>query len=190
MAVTRQLSNKNYSYHSSLVAAQPMSRVTHLIVRALQALSRRRRAPKARHLIVGEHGETEAYFYLERLGYRFVAINFRVPRNRGEIDLIGWDKGVLCFVEVKTRIDDSFAPPSTAVTVDKQRHILSVAKRYQQHLPRGAPCRFDILSVVPSKSGGPPEFTLQKGAFTWSRDRRRYERYRDYAKRYSWRDGR
>ena len=32
-----------------------------------------------------------------------VARNFRTPRCRGEVDLIGWESDVLCFVEVKTR---------------------------------------------------------------------------------------
>ena len=47
-------------------------------------------------------GEMEAYFYLRSLGYRIVAKNYRSARDHGEIDLIGWDEGVLCFVEVKT----------------------------------------------------------------------------------------
>jgi Holliday junction resolvase-like predicted endonuclease len=85
--------------------------------------------------VLGKHGETEAYFYLKTLGYQFVATNFRVPHNRGEIDLIGWDNGTLCFVEVKTRSDDSFAPPSTAVTLNKRRNIISVARRYLRRLP-------------------------------------------------------
>ena len=32
-----------------------------------------------------------------------VARNFRLPNRGGEIDLIGWDRDVLCFIEVKTR---------------------------------------------------------------------------------------
>jgi Holliday junction resolvase-like predicted endonuclease len=32
-----------------------------------------------------------------------IAHNFRSPNRRGEIDLIGWCDGILCFVEVKTR---------------------------------------------------------------------------------------
>ena len=63
-----------------------------------------------------------------------VATNFRVPQDRGEIDLIGWDGDTLCFIEVKTRTDVSFAPPSTAVTHGKQRNITSVARRYLRRL--------------------------------------------------------
>ena len=39
----------------------------------------------------------KSYFYLQQLGYRMVATNFRVAHDRGEIDLIGWDGDMLCF---------------------------------------------------------------------------------------------
>jgi len=160
-----------------------MARLTQLLIRALQRIVPASSEPA--HLRLGRRGETEAYFYLKRLGYRFVASNFRVPHNRGEIDLIGWDDGMLCFIEVKTRMDDSFAPPSTAVTLHKQRNIISVAQRYLRRL-RGErpPCRFDILSIVPSEKGGEPQFTLRKGAFHWDAGRpHRRREYRDYSDR-------
>jgi len=161
-----------------------MARLTQFLIRWLQAVAPASREPA--HLQLGRRGETEAYFYLKRLGYRFVATNFRVPHNRGEIDLIGWDNGVLCFIEVKTRVDDSFAPPSTAVTIKKQRNILAVAKRYLRRLPGARPpCRFDIVSVVPSENGGEPQFTLRKGAFDWDAGSRRRE-YRDYSDKHHW----
>jgi len=161
--------------------------LSELVIRALRKLAPRDR--RARHLALGQQGETEAYFYLKRMGYRFVATNFRVPHNRGEIDLIGWDKDVLCFVEVKTRSDDSFAPPSTAVTKDKQKHILSVAKAYLRRLPgaHSPCCRFDVVSVVPSLNGRTPEISLQKGAFSWSTARPRRPPYRDAFERRFWR---
>ena len=163
-----------------------MARLTQLLIRALQAIAPPSREPA--HLQLGRHGETEAYFYLKNLGYRFVATNFRVPHNRGEIDLIGWDRGVLCFIEVKTRTDDSFAPPSTAVTNKKQRNIVAVAKRYLRRLPGGRPpCRFDIVSVVPSQNGEESQFTLRKGAFSWDAGASRRREYRDYADKHSWR---
>ena len=134
---------------------------------------------------MGQRGETEACFYLKRVGYRIVTTNFRAPHDRGEIDLIGWDGGTLCFIEVKTRTDDSFAPPSTAVTRSKQRHILSVAKRYLRHLSGKPACRFDILSVVPSPTGRQLQFSLLKGAFTWHTDKARRQPFRDFRDRTS-----
>ena len=78
-----------------------MTGVTELVIRFLRSISTRLGPRRAAHLELGQRGEMEAYFYLTRLGYRIVARNFRVPYNRGEIDLIGWDNGVLCFVEVR-----------------------------------------------------------------------------------------
>ncbi len=159
-----------------------MAGLTQSLIRVLQRIAPASHEPA--HLRLGRQGETEAYFYLKSLGYRFVATNFRVPQNRGEIDLIGWDDGVLCFVEVKTRMDDSFAPPSTAVNIKKQRNILAVAKRYLRRLPGDRPpCRFDILSVVPSENGGEPQFTLRKGAFSWDAGSPRRRKYREYSDR-------
>ena len=45
------------------------------------------------HQQTGRRGERDAYFYLRKLGYVMVARNFRSPRRRGEIDLIGSERG-------------------------------------------------------------------------------------------------
>ncbi len=51
----------------------------------------------------GVRGETDAYWYLRRRGYVFVARNY-VPRGtKGEIDLVGYDGETLAFVKVRTR---------------------------------------------------------------------------------------
>jgi len=165
-----------------------MISLTRLLVRGLQKIAQWR-SKRPAHLLLGERGETEAFFYLESLGYQFVAMNFRAPYHRGEIDLIAWDKGTLCFIEVKTRSDDSFAPPSTAVTPSKQEHIRAVARRYLRRLPgeRRPHSRFDIVSVVCPAGGGSPKFRLQKGAFTWDTGTSRRRWYRDYTDRHYWR---
>jgi putative endonuclease len=159
---------------------------TQFVLRTLGMFSRSRGAA---HLVLGRRGESEALFYLQRLGYRFVAANFRVPYNRGEIDLIGWDRDTLCFIEVKTRTDASFAPPSTAVTEAKQKHILSVAKRYIRRLSgvKRPSCRFDILSIVPAAASGELQMSLRKGAFTWDDAGPRRRQYRDFREYGSWR---
>jgi Holliday junction resolvase-like predicted endonuclease len=72
------------------------------------------------HQLTGRRGEEAAYFYLRKLGYTMVAQNFRSPRCRGEIDLIGWDKDVLCFVEVKTRTTHDVKPGEAAVDRHKR----------------------------------------------------------------------
>jgi len=158
--------------------------LTRFVVRSLQSISKHLPSDEPEHLATGKRGESEAYLYLRTLGYRIVGGNFRVPYNRGEIDLIGWDRGVLCFIEVKTRTSADFAPPSAAVDLEKKRRILAVARRYIRRLPgdRPPPCRFDVVSVVMGDEHLEPEFTLQKGAFSWEDDkprgsRREYRRF-------------
>jgi putative endonuclease len=70
---------------------------------------KKRRDPT--HLHTAGRGEADVYFHLRRQGYIMVARNFRYRRRRGEIDLIGWDKETLCFIEIKpyTAHDVKFA---------------------------------------------------------------------------------
>ncbi len=117
------------------------------------------------HLRTGRLGEEEAYFYLRRHGYVMVARNFRSPRRRGEVDLIGWDGDVLCFVEVKTRTSRDFMPAEAAVDPAKQQELAAMAREYLSRLPDIPAFRFDILSVYCEKSGLPPDITLFKNAF-------------------------
>lgn len=73
--------------------------------------------------------------------------NFRTPRCRGEIDLIGWDDGVLCFIEVKTRTTRDVKPAEAAVDQHKRRQIAMVSREYLRRYPDPCPWRFDVVSV-------------------------------------------
>lgn len=101
---------------------------------------------------IGYRGEEDAYFYLRRLGYVMVARNYRSPRHHGEIDLIGWDHDVLCFVEVKTRTTHDVKPAEVAVDREKRRALRKVLGDYLQSLPKRKfpeppPWRFDVITV-------------------------------------------
>jgi putative endonuclease len=109
-------------------------------------------AKLAAHSRTGRLGEEAAYFYLRRLGYTMVARNFRSPRCHGEIDLIGWDDDVLCFVEVKTRTTLDVKPGEAAVDRHKRRLIAAVAREYLRRFPPSCQWRFDVVSVYYSES--------------------------------------
>jgi putative endonuclease len=101
---------------------------------------------------IGERGEEDAYFYLRRLGYVMVARNYRSPRHHGEIDLIGWDHDVLCFIEVKTRTTHDVKPAEAAVDREKRRALRKVVGDYLLSLPLRRfpelpPWRFDVLTI-------------------------------------------
>src|SRR5947199_9978706 len=97
-------------------------RITQSIVRALDGAARvlRRPAAKAQHLLTGERGEEAAYFHLRKMGYTIVARNWRSPKRRGEIDLIGWHDDVLCCIEVKTRTPPGMLPAEATVHFETQ----------------------------------------------------------------------
>jgi len=146
---------------------------TRLVGRFLSNASRHFGKTEPEHLVTARRGEMEAYFHLREQGYRIVARNFRAPHSRGEIDLIGWDDGVLCFVEVKTHAQPGIVPPEMAVDTAKKRHILSVARRYVRRLPgaKRPSCRFDIVSVVLGDDRSKPAIRLYKAAFSWGSGR-------------------
>lgn len=147
-----------------------------LITQSLQRVQRALPQRRTAHLQTGSQGETAAYLFLRGEGYRIVATNFRVPQNRGEIDLIAWDGEVLCFIEVKTRVGEGMLPPESAVDAAKRSHIRSVARGYLRRLPgqQNPPCRFDVVSVIYPHEAGKPAIRLIKRAFQWRS--RAYER--------------
>ncbi len=141
------------------------------MTRVLQAMQRVIPRKRTAHLQTGSQGETEAYLFLRSHGYKIVATNFRVPQDRGEIDLVAWDGDTLCFVEVKTRVGEALLPPEAAVDAAKRSHIRSVARSYLRRLrgEQSPPCRFDVVSVSYAEAKSKPEIRLIKGAFHWRR---------------------
>lgn len=95
----------------------------------------------------GNEGETLTAQYLRDRQYRILETQFRT--RYGEIDLIARSpEGILCFVEVKTRKNASFATAREAVTPAKQRRLYAAAQQYL--IWRDAAeslCRFDVAEV-------------------------------------------
>ncbi|HEX8078088.1 MAG TPA: YraN family protein [Chthoniobacterales bacterium] len=132
---------------------------------------------------LGQLGETYAAAYLEQLGYRLVAANFTLPvgRNRrgavvsAEIDLVAYDRNTLCFVEVKTRASDWFAPPEVNVDLRKRRQITRAARAYRQMLGiKDEPYRYDVVTVVLS-NGPTPQIELLRNF--WNEESLRKRRW-------------
>ena len=120
----------------------------------------------------GKLGEAYAAAYLEQLGYRLVAANFTLPVGRNlrgavvnaEIDLVAYDQDTLCFVEVKTRSSDWFAPPQVNVDLRKRRQITRAARVYRQMLGiEEEPHRYDVVTVVLSET---PQIELLRNFWT------------------------
>jgi putative endonuclease len=143
-------------------------RLTQAIVHLLDRVSPESSLPDdtPEHLRTGRRGEEDAYFYLRRRGYTMIACNYRSPNHRGEIDLVGWDGGVLCFIEVKTRTTRAVKPAEAAVNWQKQKELRLMAGDFMRQMP--APCqwRFDVLSVYYDSGSSHPAFELFQNAFS------------------------
>ena len=130
---------------------------------------------------LGKLGEAYAAAYLTQLGYRLVAANFTLPVGRNlrgavvnaEIDLVAYDSDVLCFVEVKTRSSDWFAPPQVNVDLRKRRQITRAARVYRQMLGiEDEPHRYDVVTVV-LNDDSTPQIELLRNFWTEASLRKR-----------------
>ena len=122
---------------------------------------------------LGKLGEAYAAAYLEQRGYRLVAANFTLPVGRNlrdvvvnnEIDIIAYDGETLCFIEVKTRASDWFAPPQINVDLRKRRQVARAARAYRRMFElENESYRYDVVTVVlPDDST--PQIELIKNYF-------------------------
>ena len=96
---------------------------------------------------VGRRGEELAAAYLQELGYELIARNWRT--RAGELDIIAFEKGVLVFLEVKTRGSRQFGEPWEFVDREKQQILRRTAEEFIADQDLGDYAyRFDIISVV------------------------------------------
>jgi putative endonuclease len=107
-----------------------------------------------RHKInLGLAGEEAAVKFLENQGYRILQRNFR--NSVGEMDVVARDGRVLCFVEVKTRINEAHGHPLESITEGKKKKLIRTALSYLQlHGLTDAQARFDVVAVIPNPDGG------------------------------------
>ena len=143
-------------------------RLTQTTLRILDWLVARSSPPAStpEHLRTGRRGEEDAYFYLRRRGYTMIARNYRSPHHRGELDLVGWDGDVLCFVEVKTRTTRAVKPAEAAVDRDKQQDLRLVARDFLRQISGDPRSRFDVLAVYYDRGFSHPTFELFQNAFS------------------------
>ena len=95
--------------------------------------------------LLGNTGEKRVEKYLKKQGCKILKRNYRTPF--GEADLIAKDKDEIAFVEVKTRVGDSYGDPKDAVGVDKQRRYYQIAKFYSLEIEEEPNARFDVAEV-------------------------------------------
>ncbi len=133
-----------------------------------EPVHRQGRRPEGRRRILtlnrrgkGEEGEARAERYLNALGYRTVARNFRT--RRGEIDLVVEGGGRLAFVEVKCWDSLGAEDLQYAVGPQKQRRIREASRQFLWRNPQygGRAVRYDVVLI----SGGQREIRHYESAF-------------------------
>ncbi len=109
------------------------------------------------HLAVGVWGEMVAEKALRRKGYRTLGRRVRIGA-RDEIDLVMEYDNTLIFVEVKTRANENYGQPATAIGKRKRHALARAAQRYLLHLKESPVFyRFDVVEVTGSpQSPAPP----------------------------------
>lgn len=80
---------------------------------------------------VGRLGEELAAALLEDRGYKIIVRNFSC--KFGEVDIIARKGGTIAFVEVKTRLSESYGSGREAVTEAKRQRIKWCADYYMSH---------------------------------------------------------
>jgi putative endonuclease len=96
---------------------------------------------------LGRYGEERAAIYLSDRGYEILERNWR-SRN-GEIDLITRDRGLIVFVEVKTRNGSAYGHPFEAITAEKVSRMRRLAAEWcSAKQVSGRKVRLDAISVL------------------------------------------
>lgn len=96
--------------------------------------------------LFGGIGEKKSAKFLKKKGYKILEKNYKT--KIGEIDIIAEKDGVIVFVEVKTRTDDSFGYAAEAVDRRKREKYFKVATEYLLKKQKiDSACRFDIIAI-------------------------------------------
>ncbi len=120
-----------------------------MALRWLRGLLRPEVSPAGRRARVGELGERAAARHLRRQGFRILERNFRV--KYGELDLVGFRRGLLTFVEVRTQTEPALIDPLLTVTPAKQKRVIRAAERYctvRGVRSDNVALRFDVVAVL------------------------------------------
>jgi putative endonuclease len=110
-------------------------------------------------LPIGAWGERWAARYLQLHGCRILERNAR-PCRHGEVDLIAKKGKIYLFVEVKTRKNEYFGPPMTAIHTKKRQLLRRCATHWlaRHRLLRDSTLyRFDGVEVIGVPARGIPE---------------------------------
>ncbi|MGL4655040.1 MAG: YraN family protein [Sarcina sp.] len=95
---------------------------------------------------IGDFGEKLAISLLKENKHNIIETKFLT--KLGEIDIISFDKDILVFTEVKTRVNNLYGKPSESISAYKIRNIIKVAKQYIHYKKLyNFFIRFDVIEI-------------------------------------------
>ena len=94
---------------------------------------------------IGKRGEEIAAEFLKKQGVDIIEKNYHT--KFGEIDLIGFDKSTIIFIEVKLRNNDNFGTPVEDITQKKLKRIYKSALWYISMHKNNYDYRFDVIAI-------------------------------------------
>jgi len=124
-----------------------------------------KKAAEPAHLKSGRWGEKQAVRLLKSKGWKMIGERVRVGRH-DELDIISEDGSALVFVEVKTRRNENFGRPFSAVNKEKRKRLSRAAVNYlkQKKLTPNY-IRFDVIEVIGEPAGDASEIRHIENAF-------------------------
>ena len=105
----------------------------------------------AEHNDFGKLAEDLAANYLTEKGYKILCRNYHW--QKAEIDIIAELEDKIIIVEVKARGTDVFIAPEEAVNKKKIKLLVMAADAFLREKNIEKEVRFDIISVLPDKTG-------------------------------------
>jgi putative endonuclease len=124
-----------------------------------------RKTGEPAHLQSGRWGEQLAVRFLKKQRYKIVGQRVRIGK-RDELDIIAEDNGILVFVEVKTRKNENYGRPFSAVDKAKRKHLSRAAVAYLKRKKiKPDFIRFDVVEVIGEPGGEAPEIRHIENAF-------------------------
>lgn len=95
---------------------------------------------------LGDKGEELAVDFLINKGFEILNTNWRFKHI--ELDIVARDNDKLVFVEVKTRTNRDIERPQDAITIKKQKNIITAANVFIEQYQIDLEVRFDVISII------------------------------------------
>jgi putative endonuclease len=124
-----------------------------------------KRRDEAVHLAHGRWGERKAVRFLKSKGWKIMGERVRVGKH-DELDIVAKEGASLVFVEVKTRRNEKYGRPFSAVNREKRKRLSRAAVTYlkKNHIEPDF-IRFDVVEVIGEPGSHPPEMRHIENAF-------------------------